>query len=76
MHLDPALLLLAAFINYVTPLKAGMAPLLVKMIQSAHTEAELTPALRALGNIVTGESDQTQAVLAWCSFFDMDLAPR
>ena len=44
-------------------LDAGMAPLLVQMVQNAASDAELTPALRALGNIVTGDSDQTQSVL-------------
>lgn len=42
--------------------EAGVIPDLVRLLGSAHSNV-VTPALRTLGNLVSGDDEQTQAVL-------------
>lgn len=41
----------------------GIVPLIVELLKSQQTSV-LTPALRTVGNIVTGDDSQTDAVIA------------
>jgi importin subunit alpha-1 len=43
-------------------LQTGFIPRLVELLSSAHTDLH-TPALRAIGNLVTGTDAQTQTVM-------------
>lgn len=43
--------------------KSGVVPVLIKVLQLEKIDAATTPALRAIGNIATGNDSQTQCVI-------------